>query len=414
MAGTPTSIFLHNKEVDSQRSASDILTERGVTPTGRERDLHFIEIDGNKVGGYGSYSFYIQKTYSKEPTRSSSGVIDNLDSYVTFLTPTVKIKFNAVSALQYRTIKDMMHSKNEHLVRCYDVEYDTYRTFNAYFAPDDYPELFVLDFEMLGVVNYEIELIGTNTDVSKVSVTYHINDPSGTITTTVGSSDLPMGSEFIIGKDAASIKTLEGYTFDRWNTKPDGTGDWYIDGTAYSLNRDLVLYAQWLGGDEYKISFDYGIGEIPKDENNENITSKNIKYGDVITFTSTNPKKVTFLEEEYMPYEETPRWYWTPQKVEGSQEIENGVTKYEIKGNSTIHQIHKAKTYRVTFYSDLTIKATKSTVSGEYGSSIAFPDLPEGTSAWYLMFVGEGAQTVIGTEFTETTMPPVNISVYAK
>lgn len=412
MAGTPKSIFLHNKEVDSQRSASDILTERGVTPTGRERDLHFIEIDGNKVGGYGSYSFYIQKTYSKEPTRSSSGVIDNLDSYVTFLTPTVKIKFNAVSALQYRTIKSMMHSKNEHLVRCYDVEYDTYRTFNAYFAPDDYPELFVLDFEMLGVVNYEIELIGTNTDVNKVSVTYHINDPSGTITTTVGSSDLPMGSEFIIGKDAASIKTLEGYTFDRWNTKPDGTGDWYIDGTAYSLNRDLVLYAWWLGGDEYKISFDYGVGEIPKDENGQDITSKSIKYGDVINYTSTSAKAVTFFGKEFNPYgTANQKWYWTPTPADGNQEIISGTTIYSIKGNATIYQKHQPKTFTITFRASGENRFT-STVTGEYGSSIAIPDPPEGKK-WVYLSIGDGIQEgVFGEPFEETTMPPCNAVVF--
>ena len=276
MSGTPISTFLYKREIESKKGAKEIKVSRGENPTGREKDLHYIEIDGNKIGGYGTYSFYIQKTYVKEPVRSSSGAIDNLDSYVTFLTPTVKLKFNAMSMATYCQVIQLMHSRNEHLVKCYDVVYDTVRTFNAYFSPDDYPELFVLDFELLGVLNYEIELIGTNTDISKCSVTYHTNDPNNVVTSTAATPDLPMGSELIIGKDAASIKTLEGYVFDRWNTKPDGTGDWFIDGSAYKINTDLVLYAQWRGSDEYKISFDYGIGEIPKDESGKNITSKSI------------------------------------------------------------------------------------------------------------------------------------------
>ena len=39
--------------------------------------------------------------------------------------------------------------------------------------------------------------------------------------------------------------TNEGYTFAGWNTKEDGTGDFYGDGTTVTLLADLDLYAQW-------------------------------------------------------------------------------------------------------------------------------------------------------------------------
>lgn len=419
MAGIPISEFLRIREENSTKSAKDIKAGRGETPTGREKDLHFIEIDGNKIGGYGVYSFYIQKTYVKEPVRSSSGAIDNLDSYVTFLTPTVKLKFNAMSMETYLKIIQLMHSRNEHLVKCYDVVYDTIRTFNAYFSPDDYPELFVLDFELIGVLNYEIELIGTNTDVNKCSITYHPNDPNGNITATAATNDLPMGSEVVIGRDATTVKNIEGYTFDRWNTKPDGTGDWFVDGTAYKINTDLVLYAQWRGGDEYKISFDYGVGVIPKDSNNENITSKIITYGERITYIdSEETEPVKFLEKEYNPYEETPKWYWTPNPIldkgdGNSEEIISGETIYSVKGNSTIYQVFKAKEYSITFKDGNTESATTlSTVTGEYGSKIAKPNLPSGKKEWYIASVG--GVSVNNVSFSQNTMPPANVVVYAK
>ena len=39
--------------------------------------------------------------------------------------------------------------------------------------------------------------------------------------------------------------TNEGYAFNGWNTKENGTGDFYGDGTTVTLLADLDLYAQW-------------------------------------------------------------------------------------------------------------------------------------------------------------------------
>lgn len=413
--GTPTSSYLAQKEILSTRNASEILSSSGRTVTGRERNLHFIEIDNNKIGGYGTYSFYIQKTYAKEPSRSTAGTIDNLDSYSTFLTPTVKIKFNAMSIEQYRKVIKLMHEKNEHLVKCYDVVYDTIRTFNAYFAPDDYPELFVLDFELISVLNYEIELIGTNTSLDKCSITYHPNDPSGTLTNPVGSPDYNMGQEIIMGSSAGDIKTLSGYTFDRWNTKPDGTGEWYIDNTAYIITSDLVLYAQWNGGDIYTISYNYGVAPIAKDENGEEIISKTIKYGEPITFQNTEVESVTFLNNTYYPYSHN-GWYWLPQPVENSNQIISGETVYSVKGNSTIYQNITTATYKVMCDYSTTnnmenINSRLTYIIAKYGEQIELPEHPvEGNNAWLLYRVGNTVLDEMVT-FDQTTMPPVDVYI---
>lgn len=411
--GIPTSQYLAQKEAFSTQTVSEIREARGQQLTNREKNLHFLEIDNQKIGGYGTYSFYIQKTYAKEPTRSSSGSIDNLDSYSTFLTPTVKIKFNALSLEQYQKIIKIIHSKNEHLVKCYDIVYDEIREFNAYFAPDDYPELFVYDFELIGVLNYEIELIGTNTSLNKCSITYHLNDPDEVVVETRGSNDYSVGQEVIIGEGAEEIKTLEGYTFDSWNTKVDGTGQKYVDNTAYALNADLVLYAQWISSGQYTLSYNYGIGNIPTNENGENITSKVIKKGDVITYQSTAAPAVTFLEEEYRPYG-SQKWYWHPQYVEGAEEVISGETVYNIDGNATIYQIFDKNVYSVKFH--LVTDGATVVVSGEYGSNISIPEFPEGSgyNAWLITKIEEETVTDRNLYFEGTTMPPVNIEVRAR
>lgn len=411
--GIPTSQYLAQKEAFSTKTVSEIREARGQQLTNREKNLHFLEIDGQKIGGYGTYSFYIQKTYAKEPTRSSSGSIDNLDSYSTFLTPTVKIKFNALSLEQYQKIIKIIHSKNEHRVSCYDVVYDKTRTFNAYFAPDDYPELFVLDFEIIGILNYEIELIGTNTSLDKCSITYHLNDPSGTTMKSVASPDYNMGQEITMGKSAGNVKTLEGYTFFAWNTKPDGSGELYADGVAYYLNKDLVLYAQWLGGQTYTLSYNYGEGTIPKNQDGEDITSKRIVKGNAVTFTSTVPNPVEYRDVEYNPYE-TSKWYWQPQPAANSEQIISGVTEYNIDGNATIYQIFDKKVYSIKF--NLVADGEKIVVTGKYGSNISIPEFPEGYgyNAWIITKIGEDSlPSGERPYFEETTMPPVNIEVRA-
>ena len=39
--------------------------------------------------------------------------------------------------------------------------------------------------------------------------------------------------------------TYEGYDFDRWNTKADGSGDAYEDCATLMVTQNLSLYAQW-------------------------------------------------------------------------------------------------------------------------------------------------------------------------
>jgi hypothetical protein len=46
----------------------------------------------------------------------------------------------------------------------------------------------------------------------------------------------------------------EGYEFVSWNSKADGTGATYLSGTDMTLNKDIVLYAQWTNAKPFSIS----------------------------------------------------------------------------------------------------------------------------------------------------------------
>ena len=44
---------------------------------------------------------------------------------------------------------------------------------------------------------------------------------------------------------SSTVPTRDGYTFDGWNTKDDGSGTAYAAGATYTANADVTLYAQW-------------------------------------------------------------------------------------------------------------------------------------------------------------------------
>ena len=217
------------------------------------RKIDEIEIDGNIITGYFSYTYFDAKTYFKSPVRSAGGVIDNLNSYATFLTPRLKINFKAMDIETYRVIMKLIQQKNEFTITCYDPVWDKRVTHKMYFQPEDYPELYTYNLEVLRVINYTIELTGTNSELTNVSIIYHTNPPSGYGTDqTVGESDIAKGTTFIMGSGATinSVKIQDmtfnnTHRFSKWCETEDGTGFKYVNGEEYTMNKDLVVYAIW-------------------------------------------------------------------------------------------------------------------------------------------------------------------------
>ncbi len=75
------------------------------------------------------------------------------------------------------------------------------------------------------------------------------------------------GKSFIASEDVKGelvTPTVEGYTFEGWNTEPDGSGEAYASGDPIRGNGSVTLYAQWkLGGDLEIIAYtDWPEGKI--------------------------------------------------------------------------------------------------------------------------------------------------------
>ena len=87
----------------------------------------------------------------------------------------------------------------------------------------------------------------------KVSITYDTNTPAGVDKTKVsnmpGSYQVVPGTDIMIGADENSTKikrpSLNEYLFMGWNTKIDGSGQYYSENSTVHLTNNLYLYAQW-------------------------------------------------------------------------------------------------------------------------------------------------------------------------
>ena len=65
---------------------------------------------------------------------------------------------------------------------------------------------------------------------------------------------MPFFSENVVLPN--TVPVLSGRHFTGWNTKEDGSGDWYAPGTALRLTEDLTLWAQWdMAGDYWYVIY---------------------------------------------------------------------------------------------------------------------------------------------------------------
>ena len=218
-------------------------------------------INGITIPKLSDYSYFDAKSFFTEPKRSASGVINNLNSYATFLTPRLKFKFNLMPVETYRTLMKLIKEFNEFIVTVYDIVEDTYVTRKMYFHPKDFPQIFQHSLEVLAIRDEEFEMVGTNADLDEYSLVYHSNTDADL----TSGLQFNYGQEITIGdyvnEDGSAIDpttfTKTGYRLNNWNTKADGSGFTYITGEVVTLTTNTSLYAQWVAVTDFVLSFDY-------------------------------------------------------------------------------------------------------------------------------------------------------------
>lgn len=446
-------ILKYNNENPGRKTLFEILS---LDPNTR-RDLYTAEdidkvvIDGNIFINYGDFQFSWEKSYVKSPVRSARGVIDNLDSYDSFVTPRLVLKFDVMSIDDFRALMQMDLSKNEFTVKCYDPIYNKTTTNKMYFATSELAKLHKLAnkkfnstseewedwVELIAVEDYTVELIGTNTDVTLITVMYYLNAPEGASSTnppfnSYAYSGLVYGDYIVVGSytnESGTIfehnpivdETFNGqYRFAKWNiTKDAGTqalqGN-YLNGSVITVPKDgLVLYAQWDPTDEHTLTFDYGIADpVIDNTTNLQITSRQVQEGEPIgKLPLPTTPSVTVNGKAYYPYY-TPQWWKIPFKNasgfddNGNYLIVDDNDRYWKNTSSTIYLLYDISKYALSFYNNSKLYSKQDL---EYNALISLPTLYQdgytfkGWRDYNKTFVLSGGQTM--------NMPPYELSLYA-
>ena len=398
----------------------------------RAIDIDKVVIDENVFTNYGAYSFIWEKTFVKQPQRSASGSIGNLNSYATFLTPHLILDFSVMSIDDYRAIMRMHYEKNEFIVKCYDPIYNETITVKMYFGTEEMAKLHTIsrvrlaengvweDWVELAAVNeYKVELIGTNNAIDTISVIYHKNPPitTGEADSTIGEEDIYIGEEIVIGASASAItsETFNGlYKFKHWNTTSElSDKNVYVDGQAYTINNDLVLYAQWDSATSHILSYNYGLGDPDiNEESYTYITNRTVVQGQSIGVLPDVPiPKVKYtrngVENTYTPYYNG-KWYKTPVKASNSVPISNNAL-YWLNRDSTIYLLYDVMSYTLKLYIDGKLYQTNSI---GYNTPINLPSLVQSGKTfdgWY-----STPDFVEGSKVLSNSMPPFDLTLYAR
>lgn len=405
----------------------------------RAVDIDKVIIDGDTFTNYGDFQFIWEKSYVKSPVRSSSGAIDNLDSYATFVTPHLILNFSIMSIDDYRAIMRKDLERNEFVVECYDPIYNDRVLVKMYFATPQMAKLYTIarqrlnlgaweDFvEIVGVEGYSVELIGTNTDIEKVSVIYYLNAPINTNTnmpyfpdnalSSYAEEDVYNGQEIVIGNAATSIvnETFGGaLRFTKWNISSDEPlvskekGN-YINGNTMTVGEHgIKLYAQWEMSEDRRLTFNYGLADPEINESTYTYeTSRTVVEGKSIgTLPTAETPKVIVNEKEYTPYYNG-KWYKTPIKSTNSVAVKNN-DLYWINRDSTIYLLYDVSKYTLNLYLDGSLYQTNSI---EYNTAMNLPILVKSGytfDGWYSTSDYKDGTKVSGL------MPPYALTLYAR
>lgn len=407
------------------------------------KEMQTVVIDGNEFTDYGAFSFIREKSYFDEPTRSADGVISNLDNYATFTTPHLTINFSLLSIDSYRTLMNLIYTKNEFRVTCYDIVQNKRVTERMYFATEEMPKIFAIArayqgekwLELLGVQDYTVEMIGTNADVEKVKVNYYLNSPTGEgQITPIYSEDVEFGLDFLVGLGSGIESfVIEGYTFaQQWRLNTP-TGTKYANGSAYTVSHydistaTINFYADWqeLG---FIMSLNYGLGDTVYDREHNPIdkiifkTRDNVGMaiarankdyldinGQSVPLTQLPVSPPIYVKKKHKNDDEYPYtnkgWYFTSTIGEGSAKITNA-TALNISSNITIYQVFEPKSYNVTAMIDNTEFAQSKV---PYNTPVVLPT----PYKYHYEFKGWYLDKGFSQKFNGV-MPPRSIVLYAK
>ena len=142
----------------------------------RINKLDTVWINGEEFNGIGYNGLLTvnTKTYVSEPTRANDGSMPNIADHETFIVPRCKINFKYMNINDYRRFCNAI-LPNEFPVRYFDKQFGKFVEHYMYCEPEEMTKIYNVGTSVIGVLDYEVSLIGTLNNLEKLTISYNAN-----------------------------------------------------------------------------------------------------------------------------------------------------------------------------------------------------------------------------------------------
>lgn len=209
-----------------------------------QSDIATIYLDGYAFRGAGADSTlgFQEFVWLRDPSRNNSFAFDDMDNIEVGLVARCKVNFKYMNIQDYMALRRIVQQRH-FTANFYDVDQGKRVTRDVYCPNNQLKKLYTFNTKLLGVLDVDLELVGTNRDLTSRGSNFTIRYDANGGTGSVPNQTAEWGDQ--VSLRACTQFTKSGYHLDSLNTKADGSGWKYMPNKSITLFDNLTLYAIW-------------------------------------------------------------------------------------------------------------------------------------------------------------------------